>query len=476
LRKFLACLVLSLLPSIAAAGTEIATRNLVLRFDDSGNLQYAMSCLPDCGHTDSRTRSFSGNAAVFTTRGHPDSEFSLERSNSRDRTTLTFSSPSTGESRAWTIPESGWLLQLETRGAQNAELASGTDFRPPAAAGFGEMLERVRYAWFDDSSVVSVALDDEQAAPRTSSDWFGYRNRYWAALARPAGPVQFLIRTGEVRSDAGIELDFQEHPAMSLALYLGPLEPEALKSGAPELGQLMYSGLWFPLRWICQALFFLISAIHFVIPHWAVSIMLLSLAVSILMRPLSRIADRLQDDVHKTEARLAPRLNEIRKEFKGEEQASRILALYKSEAVNPFYSLKSLAGVMVVIPVFIGAFTMLAENIWLAGESFLWIADLSRPDSVATLPFNIHFFGNQFNALPFVMTGLSVWASWLHQHEAHDAAQHRKQLQKLSLMAVAFLLLFYTFPAGMVLYWTTNNLVSVIKNYFQRHKASNSTR
>jgi membrane protein insertase Oxa1/YidC/SpoIIIJ len=143
--------------------------------------------------------------------------------------------------------------------------------------------------------------------------------------------------------------------------------------------------------------------------------------------------------------------------------------------VHPLYSLKSLAGVAVVIPVFIGAFDMLAENIWLAGESFLWIQDLARPDAIAPLPFTIPFFGGQLNLLPFLMTALSVLASALHHHEAMDTVQRRKQRRNLTLMALGFLALFYTFPAGMVLYWTTNNLISAVKYGWQRKRSRDAS-
>jgi YidC/Oxa1 family membrane protein insertase len=124
-----------------------------------------------------------------------------------------------------------------------------------------------------------------------------------------------------------------------------------------------------------------------------------------------------------------------------------------------------MAGIAIVIPIFIGAFDMLAENIWLEGERFAWIADLARPDSVAALPFNLPFLGDRLNLLPFLMTGLSVYASWLHQVTAAGSTGAASlHLKRLFLLAAVFLLLFYTFPAGMVLYWTTNNAVAVIKN------------
>ena len=189
---------------------------------------------------------------------------------------------------------------------------------------------------------------------------------------------------------------------------------------------------------------------------------------AILMLPLSRIAERLQQQVHATEARLAPELQRIKKEYKGEVQSAKILALYKTERVHPLYSLKSMMGVAVVIPIFIGAFDMLAENIHLMNASFLWISDLSRPDAVFVLPFRLPFFGAELNMLPFLMTGLSVAASAMHNPPALNPELRRKQVRNMFLLAVGFFALFYTFPAGMVLYWTTNNLISVSKSLWAR--------
>ena len=142
--------------------------------------------------------------------------------------------------------------------------------------------------------------------------------------------------------------------------------------------------------------------------------------------------------------------------------------MYQREGVHPLYSLKSLMGVAIVIPVFIGAFDMLAENIHLLDVSFLWISDLSRPDAIATLPIEIPFFGAQVNLLPFLMTGLSMVSSSLHRSPSQHPQLRKKQNRNMYLLALAFFVLFYTFPSGMVLYWTTNNLISAVKGGFRR--------
>jgi membrane protein insertase Oxa1/YidC/SpoIIIJ len=96
--------------------------------------------------------------------------------------------------------------------------------------------------------------------------------------------------------------------------------------------------------------------------------------------------------------------------------------------------------------------------------SFLWIEDLSRPDAFFQMPFELAFFGSGFNLLPWLMTGLSVWASLLHRPLALQHELRQRQVRNMILLAAAFFVLFYTFPAGMVLYWTTNNLISVVRN------------
>jgi len=309
-------------------------------------------------------------------------------------------------------------------------------------------------------------LDEDEALEIEVDGWLGYRNRYWTLMALSPGPVGAGLASAPGRQDAAIAVASPVDGTWSF--YLGPIEPNVLKNADSNLARLLYAGLWFWLRWICLGLFHLLAGIKLLIPSWGIAIMVMSLAVNILMLPLSRIADRFQQQVNETEARLAPELNRIKKNFKGEEQAAKILALYKTERVHPLYSLKSLMGVAVVIPVFIGAFDMLAENIHLLNTGFLWISDLSHPDDLFRMPFRLPFFGAEFNLLPFLMTGLSFTASMLHKPLALDAELRGKQVRNMLLLAVAFFVLFYTFPAGMVLYWTTNNLISVIKSLWAR--------
>lgn len=469
-------LFVSLIHSVSAvAEFAVDTESLRLEFSEQGDLLRVEACFPTCSSDRAKTRVLSSEQGMLVFGQDASGGFQLKREY-RDKTTvLTFTDQSGHNKRHWQIPDQGWLVSVTTSGAESASLTSGVDFRPAPSSGFGYLLEQSRYLVFDGSSVENIGLDEEGQAARTSPDWLGFRNRFWATMVLPKIPVSFTPVTGEAVEDARIQLTSPgQDQGFDLDLYLGPIEPSALSQSAGALEGLMYSGLWFWLRWICQALYFLLNSIALLVPQWGVAVMVLSVLVGIMMRPLSKIADRLQDQVHEIDARLSPTLTSIKKNYKGAEQSEKILAMYKEENVHPLYSLKSLAGVFVVIPVFIGAFDMLAENIHLSGESFLWIADLSQPDAFLQLPFQLPFFGGYLNLLPLIMTGFSYVASKLHHHPAMDVHQRRKHSRNLVLMSLGFLILFYTFPAGMVLYWTTNNLISVIKTLWARRKLAHA--
>ncbi len=466
-RPILAVLCL-LFATAARSDLTVDTDFLRLSFSEKGDLLRAEACFPGCSAQGSKTRLLSAARGMLLFDGGETGDLSLARVSDSTTTSLTFTDPSGAVKLRWLIPAEGWKISVISSGTHKALLMSGVDFRPLPSSGFGDLLEQTRYLVFDGHSVETIGLDETDPATRVSGDWFGFRNRFWTALLRPGNTVSIEPQTGESVVDAQIEITGVEQ-AFDLELYLGPIEPKTLSQSAPELESLMYSGLWFWLRWICQALYYLLNGIAMLVPQWGLAVMILSLAVAVLMRPLSKIADRLQNQVHEIDGRLAPKLAAIKKEYKGEQQSEKIIAMYKEENVHPLYSLKSLVGVFVVIPVFIGAFDMLAENIHLSGESFLWIADLSHQDAFMRLPFELPFFGGYLNLLPFIMTGFSFVASKMHNHPAMDALQRRKHSRNLVLMALGFLVLFYTFPAGMVLYWTTNNLISVIKALWKKH-------
>lgn len=461
--RFLAVLLALVSCASTQAAKQVDTETLRLTFSDSGELKSAVACFPSCSDQNTRLQQFADQSLVsFESFTGGEWSYSTRKSETEYRLRFEHSS---GASAEWVVPARGYLIGLERDMPGSVSVRSGESFRPREAAGFGTWLEQSRYVLIDDGDVSQFGYEDENEETAGDAAWSGYRNRFWALAAMPPPASQVVFETAEGQQDASIRI---EAGAGSWSFYLGPVEPEVLKQAAPGLDELLYSSLWFWLQWICLGLFYLLGYIVMVVPSWGFAIILLSLAIGIAMTPLNRIAERYQQEVNETEARIAPELQRIKKKYKGQKQSEKILALYKEQEVHPLYSLKGMLGIVLLIPVFIGAFNMLAENIHLLNAPFLWMTDLSRPDSLFQLPFRLPFFGAEFNLLPFLMTGISVAASALHQPSTQNPELRRKQVINMTLMAVLFFVLFYTFPAGMVLYWTTNNLISVTKSLWAR--------
>jgi YidC/Oxa1 family membrane protein insertase len=231
---------------------------------------------------------------------------------------------------------------------------------------------------------------------------------------------------------------------------------------------MLFSGLWSWLRPLSFALLFLLRGLTAVVGHPGAAIIALALSVKILLLPLTAMADRLQTQVNSVQARLQPGIDAINAAYKGEERARRTLALYREARVHPLYTLKSLLGFLIQLPVFIAVFDMLAEDFDLSRVSFLWIQDLSRPDELLRLPGCLPFFGCHLNLLPFLMSGVSLATLLRFRSPVLTPSLVRRQRRNLMVMTLLFFLLFYTFPAGMVLYWTSTNFVQLVSQELKR--------
>ncbi len=342
--------------------------------------------------------------------------------------------------QTWRIPQRGYETTLDVAwsgaGADEfarahpleLELAPGSSFEPQPESGFAGLSEMVS----------TVQID---------GGWSGARNRFWAFLVRSDAPAA---------------------SAQTFRFYSGPIERGILDAADPALDALLFSHLWFWMRWLSLGLLLLLGLLYEVVGNEGVAILLLAPCVKLLMRPLTATAERWQRGVNATRSQLQPRIDEIKASSSGAERSQRLFALHREHGVSPFYGLKSLLGVLIQIPVFIAAYHMLDENFALSHVSFLWIADLAEPDRVATLPFTIPFFGDSLNLLPFVMSAVTLLSSRLHDDGTLAPELLRRQRYSLYGMAFAFFALFYSFPAGMVLYWTSNNLVALARDFVSR--------
>jgi len=340
------------------------------------------------------------------------------------------------------------------------ELEAGRGLFPPPAPGFAAMLDRVQRVAVGPGGIRDLSNEKMDSTPLPAGDWAGFRSRFWAILLRSDSAARV-----EPRSGAGLALVPAEEPgrlSWRYWFYSGPVEHRALTATDPELGRLVLSGLWSWLRALSFGLLYLLRGLTTLVGNPGVAIIALAAAVKLLLLPLTIVAERLQNQVNATQAQLQPGIDAINKAHRGEERARRTLALYREAGVHPLYTLRSLVGFLIQVPVFIAVFDMLAENFALHGVSFLWIRDLSRPDELWRLPACLPFFGCYLNLLPFLMSSISIAALLRFHSPVLTSKLIYKQRRNLTGMALLFFLLFYTFPASMVLYWTSTNSVQLV--------------
>lgn len=242
------------------------------------------------------------------------------------------------------------------------------------------------------------------------------------------------------------------------------LRKDALVEHDGVLDQLRYQHLWGPLASLSRGVEWLLVTLQSVTGlAWGWSIVLFSLVLKVLLLPLSIYAARLQASVGAIQGKLAPKLAEIKARYDGEEAHKRIMAAHKELGVSTFFSLKPLGALFLQVPVWIAVFNALGEMPQLVGQGFLWIENLSYPDSIATLPAAVPLLGTSISLLPVVMAGVTFASSMLLRDAAAPAMEKKRQTRNALFTALAFLLLFYPFPAAMVLYWTLSNALQIVQ-------------
>ena len=155
---------------------------------------------------------------------------------------------------------------------------------------------------------------------------------------------------------------------------------------------------------------------------------------------------------------LSPKIQELREKYKDDptRMNSEVMKLYKEYGINP---VGGCLPMLIQIPIFFGLFTMLRQAVELRGAHFLWIRDLSQPDTVAHLP----IVGWPINILPLIMAATSFWMTHLTP-KSGDPTQQRMMM----FMPIIFIVFCYNFAAALALYYTVQNLFSILQLYQNR--------
>ncbi len=222
------------------------------------------------------------------------------------------------------------------------------------------------------------------------------------------------------------------------------------------MDNLFYNLVLYPLTQIIELTF---SFCYKLFHNTGLSLFGVSFTVSMLTLPLYIVAEHWQEVERNKQLQMKPKVDRIKRAFKGTEQYMILSTYYKQSHYHPIMALRSAFGLLIQIPFFTAAYNCLSNMAALQGRSFWIFKDLGAPDALFSIgSFNI-------NILPILMTAINVAAAAVYLR----GLPIREKIQTYGLAAI-FLVLLYDRPAGLVIYWTMNQIFSLVKNIFYRLK------
>ena len=324
--------------------------------------------------------------------------------------------------------------------------------------------------FFSDEKTVN------QISP-SSLEYAGVNNQFFTTFVMPKGFQSDMVWV------TSKELDIQEDDEMlkrsvftvgvnfpdqqlqagseqtySLDVYMGPREREIITKVAENTEAIMNYG-WFSM--FATFMSWSLNYIHDWFEGkpwaWGISVILLTVFIRIIIWPLHNKSTRTM----KRMGKLQPIMKEMREKYADNPQKlnQETMKLYKNYGVNP---MGGCLPMLVQIPIFFGVFKMLGTAVEMRGSEFLWVDDLSRPDTLFDIPLPI--FGDvPFNLLPIIMAVTMVFQMRLTP-QSGDKLQRRIFM----LMPLMFFFFCYNYAAALALYWSTQNVVSIAQTLLMK--------
>jgi YidC/Oxa1 family membrane protein insertase len=304
----------------------------------------------------------------------------------------------------------------------------------------------------------------------TGAEWLGVSNQFFATLITPLGTKsdQVWAQRFEARKkddgqpEHGIEgamgmPGFKVQPGQTATvqfqLYVGPKLYHRLAQLTHDEAEIMDFGLW---KLVSEALLNMMNLLHRFLGNYALAILVLTAIIKLILWPLQTKANKSMRRM----AALSPKMQELKEKYKDDptKMNAEVMKLYKDYGVNP---VSGCLPMVIQIPIFFGLFTMLRQAVELRNASFLWVRDLSQPDTIAHLP----GLGWPINILPLIMAGTSFWMTHVTP-KSGDATQQRVMM----FMPLIFVVFCYNFAAALALYYTTQNLFTILQLYQNRNQ------
>ena len=327
------------------------------------------------------------------------------------------------------------------RDSHQPETESSTGMRPFLGAALRE--KDKNYSKYDFSDI-----DDETVKTSIKGGWLAFVQHYFVSAWVPpqesnnryslrklqGSDIYLMAVTGEkINVAAGSSEEYK------VDLYIGPKNQDVLKQLSPYLDLTIdYGFLWM----LAKPLFAVLQMIQNLLGNWGWSIILLTIFVKILLYPLSAASLKSMAKMRTLQPEMA-RIKELYgddRQKAGQEQ----MALFKKHRVNP---LGGCFPMLLQMPVFIALYWVLSESVEIRHSPWIiWIQDLSAKDPLFILP-------------------LIMGASMFLMQKLQPAPTDPMQAKVFQFMPIVFTFFFLMFPAGLVLYWTVNNLLSILQQW-----------
>ncbi|WP_114663401.1 membrane protein insertase YidC [Polynucleobacter necessarius] len=319
---------------------------------------------------------------------------------------------------------------------------SASTFTGPAAYTNKEKFNKLEFTAIDKNKITIPTQ-----VPAGDPAWIAMVQHYFASAWIPGDKFARDIYAGKI--DNGLYRIGLQTPLGLVApgsvvveraqLFVGPQEEKVLETIAPGFELLKDYGY---LTIIAKPIFWLLEKIHVYVGNWGWSIILLTILIKLVFFPLSTAS-------YKSMARMKevqPRLMAMKEQYKGDPQKlnQAMMEMYRKEKINP---LGGCFPVLIQIPVFISLYWVLLSSVEMRGAPWiLWIHDLSIPDPYYILP---------------VIMAVSMFV----QTKLNPTPPDPIQAKVVMYMPIVFSIMFFFFPAGLVLYWVVNNLLSIAQQW-----------
>lgn len=376
-----------------------------------------------------------------------------------------------------------YLIDHETRFVNNSQTAFSVKkllinmgaYPPTRGDSFGEYLNAGYYNGKKANFIKSSSLEGSQGIlgigarpPKKNVEqtaypilWGAIKNQFFTSVLTPNEPATGIY-VKEVPLNTTIEEDFKkglqanlelelgqiekgEERLLSLNYYVGPKEFSRLDKLGQNQDLVMQFGFF---GIISKFLLIIMTAVNKFVPNWGLTIIIVTLFIKLILWPLTAMQVRSS----KRMAKIQEPLKAIKEKYKNNPQKvqQETMKLFKAYGVNPAAGCLPL---FVQLPIFLGLYFMLRTASELRFASFLWVQDLSVPDTVMQVA------GFPLNVLPLFM-GLSMF---LQMKMMPSPMTDNLQKKVFQLMPFIFLIFCYNFPSGLVLYWTVQNIFTIVQ-------------